>query len=248
MSPASRAVILDETIARKLFGEANPVGQFLHAGDSWPALEVIGVAKDVIHQSLRGGPRPSVYSIAAPNSHYVLSYFNARTLGNPLIIAGAIRQVVRELDPKVEVAGLQTMTALIDDQLFRERSLSSLVGFFSLLALVLACLGLYGTLSYGVVRRTREIGVRKALGARRRDIQVQFLIESTALSVLGGLLGIALGVWLARFVGSKGISTYVSPASVVLAFGCAAAIGIFFGYYPAGQAGKLDPIEALRYE
>ncbi len=249
MSQASRTVIIDETIARKLFGEADPVGQFLHADDSGPPLEVIGVAKDVIHKHLRGGPRPSVYSIPAPNRRYVLSYYNVRTTGNPLTIAGAIRQVVRELDPKVEVTELQTMNALIDDQLFRERSLSSLVGFFSLLALVLACLGLYGTLSYSVVRRTREIGVRMALGARRQTVLSLVIRQGLRLVLIG--LGIGLGAALAatRLVSSLlyGV-TATDPMTFALTVLLLGMVALVSCWLPARRAARIDPMAALRCE
>jgi predicted permease len=249
MSQASRAVIIDETIARKLFGEANPVGQFLRADDSGPPLEVIGVAKDVIHQRLRGGPRPSVYSIPASNRRYVLSHFNARTVGNPLTIAGGIRQVVREMDPKVEVTELQTMKALIDDQMFRERSLSSLVGFFSLLALGLACLGLYGTLSYSVVRRTREIGVRMALGARRQTVLSLVLRQGLKLVLIG--IGIGLGAALAatRLVSSLlyGVAA-TDPLTFVGVSLLLIGVSLIACGLPARRAAGIDPMTALRCE
>ncbi|MCC7494047.1 MAG: ABC transporter permease [Fimbriimonadaceae bacterium] len=116
------------------------------------------------------------------------------------------------------------------------------------ISLVVGGIGIMNIMLVTVTERTREIGIRKALGARRRDIQLQFLTESVVLSVFGGGLGVALGVWLANLVKSFGLNAYVSTSSVLLAFGCAAGIGIFFGYYPASQAGKLDPIQALRYE
>jgi predicted permease len=240
--------IIDETIARKLFGKENPVGQFLR-GDSGPPLEVIGVAKDVIHKSLRGGPRPSLYNIPAPNYRYVLNYFHARTVGNPLAVAGAIRQVVRELDPKVEVTDLQTMNALIDDQLFRERSLSSLVSFFSLLTLVLACLGLYGTLSYSVVRRTREIGVRMALGAQKHNVLADVLGQGMALTLVGCGLGVILAVALTRLVSS--LLYGVTPTDLLtFAFVSLVLLGVaaLASYLPARRAAQVDPMVTLRYE
>ncbi len=248
-SQVPRPVIVDETIARKLFGDANPVGQFLRSDESGPPLEVIGVAQDVIHKSLRGGPRPSVYSIPAPNRRNGLSFFHVRTVGNPLTIAGGIRQVVRELDPKVEVTDLQTMNALIDGQLFRERSLSSVVGFFSLLALVLACLGLYGTLSYSVVRRTREIGVRMALGARRQTVLTLVVRQGLKLVLIG--IGVGLGAALAatRLVSSLlyGV-TATDPTTFVGVSLVLIAVSLIACGLPARRAARIDPMTALRYE
>jgi putative ABC transport system permease protein len=100
-----------------------------------------------------------------------------------------------------------------------------------------------------VTERTREIGLRKAVGARKRDILYQFLVETVTLSVLGGLIGILIGWAIASLVGATGvITTRVSIESVVLAFGFSAAVGLFFGIYPANRAAGLKPIEALRYE
>jgi predicted permease len=249
MGPGPHPVIIDETIARKLFGEENPVGQFLRADDSGPPLEVIGVAKGVIHKELRGGPRLSVYSIPAPNRRYVLSYFHVRTVGSPLAVAGAIRQVVRTLDPKVEVTELQTMTDLVNDQLFRERSLSRLVGFFSLLALVLACLGLYGTLSYSVVRRTREIGVRMALGARRQTVLSLVVRQGLKLVLIGVGLGLGVAFAVTRLVSSLlyGVTatdpmTFVGVPLVLIG------VSLFACGLPARRAAGIDPMTALRCE
>jgi putative ABC transport system permease protein len=104
-----------------------------------------------------------------------------------------------------------------------------------------------------VTERTREIGIRKAVGARRQDILMQFLMEALVVSLLGGLIGVAGGIAMSEFVEGKqlngqAITTVVEPSSIVLAFGISAAIGLFFGIYPASRAARLNPIEALRYE
>lgn len=247
-SQAPRPVVLDETSARLLFGEENPVGQFLRAGASGSPLEVIGVVKDVIYKGLRDGPRPSFYGLVGP-SERALPFFYVRTWGNPLAAAGGIRQIVRELDPKVDVTDLRTMSAMLDDHLFRERSLSSLAGFFSLLALVLACLGLYGVLSYNVVRRTPEIGVRMALGARREDVLALVVRQGLKLVLLG--LGIGLGAALAltRLVSSLlyGVTATdpVTFAGVALLL---IGVALLASYLPARRAARIDPMTALRCE
>ncbi len=116
------------------------------------------------------------------------------------------------------------------------------------ISLLVGGIGIMNIMLVSVRERTREIGIRKAIGARRRDILVQFLVESVVLSIGGGLLGIALGILLTRLIQVFGLTTLMTPASVGLAFGFSAAVGLFFGVYPAMQAARLDPIQALRYE
>jgi putative ABC transport system permease protein len=116
-------------------------------------------------------------------------------------------------------------------------------------SLLVGGIGIMNIMLVSVTERTREIGIRMAMGARRLDIQLQFLVEALVLSLLGGTLGVLLGVvgsWvLARMTGWNAL---VSPSSILLSFGFAAIVGVFFGFYPARQASRLDPIEALRYE
>ncbi|HEX9751795.1 MAG TPA: ABC transporter permease [candidate division Zixibacteria bacterium] len=129
------------------------------------------------------------------------------------------------------------------------QTFTALLASVALVSLLVGGIGIMNIMLVSVTERTREIGVRMALGARRRDILTQFLIESTSLAVIGGIVGIALGIGLtvalARFYGWN---TLVSPQSVLLSFGFSAVVGIFFGMYPARKAALLDPIDALRYE
>jgi hypothetical protein len=194
-------VVIDQTSARRLFGDENPVGQFLQpVGQSpGPPLEVIGVVGDVIHKQIRSGPRISIYGL---ETYRQCPFFYVRSFGSPLAVAGAVRQLVRELNLGVEISDLQTMNDLVNSQLLRERTISQLAGFFSFLALAVACLGLYGILAYGVVRRTREIGVRMALGARARDVLALVMRQGMALTSVGCVLGVGLAAALTRFVAS----------------------------------------------
>jgi putative ABC transport system permease protein len=127
--------------------------------------------------------------------------------------------------------------------------LTVFLGAIAGISLVVGGIGIMNIMLVSVTERTREIGLRKAVGARKRDILYQFLVETVTLSVLGGLIGILIGWGIATLVGATGvITTRVSIESVVLAFGFSAAVGLFFGIYPANRAAGLKPIEALRYE
>jgi putative ABC transport system permease protein len=129
------------------------------------------------------------------------------------------------------------------------KTLSLLLASAAAISLLVGGIGIMNIMLVSVTERTREIGIRMAIGAKGKHVLFQFLIEAIALSALGGLLGIVLGVGASAVVASRGgLPVHVSPASIGLAFGFSAAIGIFFGFYPARKASRLDPIEALRYE
>jgi len=128
-------------------------------------------------------------------------------------------------------------------------TLTILLGAIAGISLVVGGIGIMNMMLTTVTERTREIGLRKAIGAKKRDISVQFLVEAVTLTFIGGIVGIGLGWVLAWGVSYfSGITTKVSIISILLAVGVATAIGIIFGYYPARRASKLNPIEALRYE
>ena len=178
---------------------------------------------DVIHKNLKWGTRISIYGL---KPYYRRQFFYIRTFGSPLAVAGGIRQIVRELDPKIEVTGLKTMDALVNDQLIKERTISQLTSFFSLLALLLACIGLYGILSYSVVRRTREIGVRMALGAQARNVLSMVVRQGITLTLIGCAFGIILAVALTWIVSSL---LYNVTATDTITFAGACLVFFFSG-------------------
>ncbi len=246
---ATRAVVIDETSARRLFGAEDPVGKVLQPiGKSWPLMEVIGVAQDVMHKPVRWGPRISLYA-PDPRRDPGLTFFYLRTLGDPLRAAAGIRQIVWELDPQVEVSGLQTVRSLMDEQLRQERTISQLAGFFSLSALTLACLGLYGILSYGVARRTREIGLRMALGAQRYSVLSMVIRRGMVLVLVGCGLGVILAMALTRLVSSLlyGV-TPTDPLTFILTILLLGAVAFVSCWLPARRAARIDPMAALRCE
>ena len=250
-SQSPRPVIIDRTSARKLFGDANPVGRLLKTSgwESWPYLEVIGVAGDVVHRELRKGAKTSLYVLETCHTCSALCFFHVRTSGSPMVVAGGIRQVVRDLDPQVEVTGLHTADDMVNEQLRRERMLSQLATFFSLSALALACLGLYGILSYAVTRRTREIGIRMALGAQRHNVLSAVVRQGMTLTLIGCVLGVVLAVALTRIVSSLlyGV-TPTDPLTFIVTVSLLGGVAFVSCWLPARRAARIDSMAALRYE
>lgn len=243
-----RKVILSESVAKGLFGQDNPVGrQLWESGRSEPTLEVIGVVRDARHRRLRDEPSPTLfYYMSMERSG---GAFYVRTKGPALSVAAGIRRIVREIAPDAEVAGLRTMENVVDDQLRQEWMLSQLAGSFSLSALALSCLGLYGTLSYAVARRTREIGIRMALGARRHNVLATVIRQGMTLTLLGCALGVVLAVALTRVVSSLlyGV-TPTDPLTLALTVLLLSVVALASCWLPARRAARVDPMVTLRYE
>ncbi len=243
-----RKVILSESVAKSLFGQDNPVGrQLWESGRSESTMEVVGVARDAQHGKLRDKLPATLFYYPDLEDSDVTFYL--RSQGSALSMAGGIRRIVREIAPDVEVTGLRTMADVVDDQLRQERMLSQLAGFFSLAALALACLGLYGILSYAVSRRTREIGIRMALGARKGNVIFGIMRQGMMLALAGCGLGVILAAGLTRIVSN--LLYGVAPTDpLTFAFVAFVLVGVaaLASYLPARRAARIDPMVALRYE
>jgi ABC-type antimicrobial peptide transport system permease subunit len=176
-------------------------------------------------------------------------YFHVRTAGDPLALASAAREAVRAADPQVAVFDVASMSSQVADSIWQDRLLARLTSAFSVLALVLACVGLYGTIAYGATRRRSEIAVRMALGAQRGHVQWLVLRRALALGVAGTVLGIPLAIWAGTFVSSQ-LFGLTPRDPISLAGTCALLLGVasLAGYLPARRASRLDPGAALKQE
>jgi ABC-type antimicrobial peptide transport system permease subunit len=176
-------------------------------------------------------------------------YFEVRTAGDPTAFVAAIRSAIREVDPSLGLEDVKTQTKRIEEALSQERRFAELCGFFGLLALGLAAIGLYGLMAYSVARRTNEIGIRMTLGAQRRQVLYMVLRQSVALVAVGVVGGLLAAMATTRLIASE---LYGLKPTDPLTFGLAAffmlAVAAFAAYFPARRATKVDPMVALRYE
>lgn len=252
-STASKVAILNSAAARFYFSESNPVGKTVRFAN-YPAhdlvYEIVGVTKDAKHDSLRAQPSRFIY-LALPQSVDRVNRLAlaVRCTGDAATFAAPVRQEVQNVRSTVLINNVSTIEKQIQQSVRRERLVTALSTAFGALALVLACIGLYGTLAYAVTRRTNEIGIRMALGATRGG--VIWLILRDALTLAG--LGIAIGLPVViAFAGvTKALLYGVEPFDLPT-FACALLVLLVFaaiaGFVPARRAGRLDPMSALRCE
>ena len=242
--------IINETTARRYFKNRNPIGQrWNYDDDLAQGFEIVGVARDARYNSVRGESPNMAYR---PVSQTVDDYLNSleiRTDGNPAALAPQIRDVLRQVESRLPVSSVDTLDARITRTMGSERLMMWLSMAFGAVALFLACLGLYGTISYAVTRRTAELGVRMALGAGRGTVQWLILREAFILVGVGLVIGIPLA-----FLAARAMSTLlfgVAPTDAVAngsAVAALVAIATLAAYLPARRASRVDPMLALRSE
>jgi predicted permease len=249
-SPAT--VMINESFAKKYFAGRNPVG--LHVGfGSDPGtktdMEVIGVVKDVKYTSVRDQIPVQAYIPYLAGRHFGGMTVYVRTVNDPADLMRQVRHLVHQIDPNVPVYDLRTTTEQLDLSLRTERLVASLSTVFGTLATLLAIIGLYGVMAYTVARRTREIGIRMALGAQQGNVIWIVMKEVLLLIGVGVLVGIPLALGLGTLVRNQlfGLAPYdpVTIAGSTLALAVVAGLA---GFIPALRASRIDPTHALRYE
>lgn len=246
------AVMINESFAKRYFKGQNPVGRHIGFGEdpgTKTPMEVIGVVKDIKYTSLRDDIPVQAY-IPYLGSHNMGSMtVYVRTAADPNPLMTALRAKVRELDATLPVYGMRSTETQIDNSLTTERMIASLSTVFGFLATLLATIGLYGVMTYTVAQRRREIGIRMALGAERRNVIWLVMRDVLWLVAIGVGVGVPAALALTRMVQSQlyGLTAH-DPFTLVMATVGLAIVACTAGYLPAFRASRLDPMVALRYE
>jgi predicted permease len=245
--------IVNQAFIRKYFPKVNPIGQRFGESDAnseageqrKPGWEIVGVVGDAKYNNLRREVNPTTY---VPDSGGQVS-FALRTAAEPERFTAQVRAIVNEMDSNLPVYNVRTEAQQIDRQVVKERLVARLASFFGALALLLACIGLYGLVSYEVARRTREIGIRTALGAERQDVLRLVLVQGMRLAFVGAVVGIALALALTRYAATLlyGVGA-ADPLTFAVVTALLTGVTLLACYVPARRATRVDPVVALRYE
>jgi predicted permease len=251
-----KVTIVSEKLARHLFGTDAVIGRRIGFDQKKPdEFEIVGVAHDTKYFRLRAdSPRSAYVPIAqsgGPTGFATMERLGIaiRTAADPISMASTAQRALQMIASDVPIHGVGTMQGKLDIALSRERLLATLSTLFGGFALLLACVGLYGVMSYAVVRRTTEIGIRIALGAKRRDVLAMVLRDSAKLVIAGLILGLVAALLTARYIESQLFALQpTDPATFALACAVLTAAATAAALLPAWRAARVDPMIALRHE
>jgi predicted permease len=247
----ARVAIINESIARRYFAGRNPIGQRLGSSSSLDT-EIVGIVRDARTQSLHDEPVPMVYfplDQKAIDIQTAVTNLDVRVARDPASLSSAVRSALKQSEPRLLISGVQPMRTRLGRDLNRERIVAELALGFGVLTMLLASIGLYGLLAYGVARRTQEIGVRMALGARRAEVLRLVAAQSAKLVGIGIIMGLAAAAAGSRYVSGMiyGVSP-LDPVTFLIVLAAFFFVAACASYLPARRAMNVDPLIALRQE
>jgi len=256
-APAPVPVLVNKAFLRRFFANQNPLGGRIAQGHGFsqsghgtintnaPSWQIVGVIGDTKYNNLRRAIHPTIYVPFVGGS----GSFELRTATDPASLIPAVRSIVDKMVSNLALSDLRTQQRSIDDLLIEERFVARLSGFFAMLALGLACIGLYGLLSYEVARRTREIGIRMALGAQQRDVLRLVVGQGIILAAVGAGVGVGVAMGVTRYMASMLFDVHANdPVTIASVAILLLLVALAACYIPARRATRVDPMVALRYE
>lgn len=258
MSSRSRVAVIGSTVASNLFGKTNPVGKNIRINND--PYKIIGVLQSKGQSSMGQDQDDCVLIPITTAMERLMALTSIRTINVQVSSSDKMDEVQDEIetlirqrhhikDPSDDDFQVRNLTSIMETMSNTTTMITILLGSIAAISLVVGGIGIMNIMMVSVTERTREIGIRKALGATFNNIMMQFLIEAVIVSVLGGLIGIGVGCLSATAISKFGsFKTVITMEPILLSFFFSVGIGLFFGIYPARKAAKLDPIEALRYE
>ncbi len=247
-SESPGVVVINQTLAQTYWTGQDPLGVRIRLGSSSPWLTIVGVVNDIRHGGLGSPTVPEMY-FHLPQAPIDAASLVVRTAGEPTALLGPVRSAIASLDSDQPIASANTLENIVAATVEQPKLLATLVSGFAIVAMLLAALGIHGVISYSVNQRTREFGVRMALGGRARDVVKSVVMEGAKLIGLGVVLGLALSVALSRTL--TGVLFEVSPYDVrtlAAASSMLVLTALFANYLPARRATRVDPVESLRAE
>jgi predicted permease len=247
-----KIAVVNQAFVDHYFKNQSPLGHLFSFDEEFKAeesVEIVGVIGNIKSEDARTAPPETIYTSVFQDDEPYSASFQLRTNGDPSQLAAAVRAAIGEVDPRLPILNVATLTEQVNSTLKQDRLIARLVSFFGLLALLLACIGLYAVMAHGVVRRTNEIGIRMALGAQRGSILWLMLRDTLILVLIGMAIGIPLALGSATLISKQlfGLKP-TDPLTLIIAAVLLLLVAMLAGYLPARRASRVDPLIALRYE